>query len=168
VLVSAIRQLESAIESSKDKLPDAVFLFLSRVTPLVNVDLLIHDNDRRTLLTWRDDEFYGPGWHVPGGIVRFQERTEDRIRLVALHELGASVEFDANPLKVLETIARERRDRGHFVSLIFRCRLTQGPDPRLEHLEGAPINGQWRWHTSSPKELIPEQRSYADFMVEST
>lgn len=41
---------------------------------MVNVDLLIKNvSSNETLLTWREDEYYGPGWHVPGGIVRFKE-----------------------------------------------------------------------------------------------
>ena len=163
-LTDSIRKLERAIDSSSSDLPDDVFLFLSRVTPLVNVDLLIQDDARRTLLTWRADEFYGPGWHVPGGIIRFQERAEERIRFVAHQELGAAVEFDAGPHRVLESIAVERRDRGHFISLLYRCRLTQAPDPRLEHRDGVPLPGQWRWHSSCPGELIQEQRLYADLL----
>lgn len=163
-LTDSIRQLERAIDSGSGDLPDDVFLFLSRVTPLVNVDLLIQDDNRRTLLTWRADEFYGPGWHVPGGIIRFQERAEDRIRLVARRELGASVEFDSTPHKVVESITRERRDRGHFISLLYRCRLTQAPDRQLEHLHGHRLPGQWQWHSSCPSDLIAEQRVYAGLM----
>jgi colanic acid biosynthesis protein WcaH len=33
----------------------------------------------RTLLTWRDDESFGAGWHVPGGIIRYKETAADRI-----------------------------------------------------------------------------------------
>ena len=55
---------------------------LVELTPLVNVDLLIKDSGR-TLLTWRDDEFYGPGWHIPGGILGFKERALDRLAKVA-------------------------------------------------------------------------------------
>ena len=163
-LTGTIQQLERAIDSSSGDLPNEVFLFLSRVTPLVNVDLLIQDASHRTLLTWRADEFYGPGWHVPGGIIRFQERAEERIRFVAHHELGAAVEFDASPHRMLESIAKERRDRGHFISLLYRCRLTQAPDRQLEHTVGSPLPGQWRWHSSCPSDLIAEQRFYADLM----
>ena len=51
-------------------LPDDVFYYISRTTPLVNVDLLIKDEKGRALLAWREDQFSGKGWHVPGGIVR--------------------------------------------------------------------------------------------------
>ena len=63
-----IETLEAAIGDPKRGLPEDVFLFVSRIIPLIAVDLLIQDDRSRTLLTWRDDEFYGPGWHAPGGI----------------------------------------------------------------------------------------------------
>ena len=62
-----IEALEAGQDDPRRGLPDDVFLFVSRIVPLVNVDLLIQDDRSRTLLTWRDDEFFGPGWHVPGG-----------------------------------------------------------------------------------------------------
>ena len=67
-------------------LPEELFLLVSRLTPLVNVDLLVQDEGLGTLLTWRADEFYGPGWHVPGGIIRYKETAEDCIRATAERE----------------------------------------------------------------------------------
>ena len=60
---------------------------------MINVDLLIRDDTDRTLLTWRHDAFYGPGWHVPGGIIRFKESAANRIAAVAQGELGTKVEL---------------------------------------------------------------------------
>src|SRR5438105_4861558 len=65
---AAVQGLGCPLGDTGAGLPPEVFLFLSRVTPLLNVDLLIQDDRGRTLLTWRDDEFFGAGWHVPGGI----------------------------------------------------------------------------------------------------
>jgi colanic acid biosynthesis protein WcaH len=47
--------------------PYELFLFISRLVPMVNVDLLIYDEEGRILLTWRDEEIHGVGWHIPGG-----------------------------------------------------------------------------------------------------
>ena len=85
---SLIDSLESIIENPSIGLPVDIFLFASRITPMVNVDLLIRNEQGQTLLTWREDDFYGPGWHVPGGIVRFKEPIADRISAVASGELG--------------------------------------------------------------------------------
>jgi colanic acid biosynthesis protein WcaH len=145
-------------------LPEPLFLFVSRVTPLINVDLLIQNGRDGTLLTWRSDRFYGPGWHVPGGIIRFKETAGDRIRIVAERELGALVEHDAAPMFVHESVARERRDRGHLISLLYKCRLLGDLDPRRRYTPDSPGPDQWLWHAKCPADLIPEQRPYAAFM----
>ncbi len=79
---------------------------------MINVDLLIKNKQGQTLLTWRQDRFYGPAWHIPGGIIRFKESIEDRIAKVAETELGCQVRFSAEPVnvrsminKIAETIA---------------------------------------------------------------
>src|SRR5436190_14846458 len=99
----AIETIETSLGEPRDGLPEDVFHFVSRLTPLVNVDLLIKDEGSRTLLTWRDDEFYGPGWHVPGGIIRFKEPAVDRVRACAREELGAVVEPEPSPVFVMES-----------------------------------------------------------------
>jgi ADP-ribose pyrophosphatase YjhB (NUDIX family) len=163
-LAQLISQVERQVDGNAGGLPEELFLFVSRITPLVNVDLLIQDVGARTLLTWRSDQFYGPGWHVPGGIIRFGETAAERIRIVARQELRASVEFDASPLLVHESIDRERRDRGHFVSLLYRCRLTSEPEPRARFSPESPGPDQWLWHESCPENLIREQAAYAAFI----
>ena len=55
-------------------LPEPLFLFATTLMPVVNVDLLVADEQRRLLLTWRDDVHYGKGWHIPGGCVQLVNR----------------------------------------------------------------------------------------------
>jgi len=162
-LDALIRELESRIDKEKDGLPEPLFLFVSRVTPLVNVDLLIRDDNGRTLLTWRNDEFYGPGWHVPGGIIRYKETASDWIRIVAQRELCASVTFDVSPVYVHENIEPRRSERGHFISLLYRCHLRSGLDPHRRYCSANPLADQWEWHDRCPENLIPEQCIYAPF-----
>jgi colanic acid biosynthesis protein WcaH len=146
-----------------DGLPHELFVFLSGLTPMINVDLLIRDPVAGTLLTWRHDENYGPGWHIPGGIIRYKETAESRIRLTAQRELGADVEFDPEPIAVQQTIHPVRRERGHFISLLYRCRLVGEPTVRLRHAGAEPEPGQWAWHRACPPDLLPEQVSYRRF-----
>jgi ADP-ribose pyrophosphatase YjhB (NUDIX family) len=160
---SAIATLESAIGNPQEGLPSEVFLFVSRLTPLANVDLLIKDDRGRTLLTWRQDEFFGAGWHVPGGIIRFKETFADRIRACARQELGAAVSSEAAPIKVIEGIAAQST-RGHAISLLFRCRLLGPPDQARRAESEHPSPGQWRWHQGAPPNLIPAQRQYVEFL----
>jgi colanic acid biosynthesis protein WcaH len=60
-------------------------------------------------LTWRDDGYCNPGWHIPGGIIRFKETIATRIKVVARYELGAEVDFDPVPLAINEVIHPSRK-----------------------------------------------------------
>src|SRR5882724_749356 len=126
-LSEAITTIDSFLVDPRRGLPEELFLLISRLTPLINVDLLIHDEAGRTLLTWRDDEFFGAGWHLPGGVIRYKERATDRVRACALDELGAEVAFEPLPILVSETI-REPNERGHLISLLYLCRLVSPLD----------------------------------------
>lgn len=163
-LKAIIATLESAIADPTQGLPEEVFLLVSRLTPLVNVDLLIQDEQGRTLLTWRDDEFYPQGWHVPGGIVRLKEPLADRIHAVAATELGATVTFAKEPLAMHEAILPDQVNRGHFLSLLYACKLTSPPQERLRYAGGAPQRGQWMWHATCPDNLLPAQDMYRRFL----
>jgi ADP-ribose pyrophosphatase YjhB (NUDIX family) len=145
-------------------IPEDLFVFVSRLVPLVNVDLLIKDDRARTLLTWREDDFYGAGWHVPGGIIRYKEPAAQRVQATARAELGAEVESDPMPCAIEQLIEPERRVRGHFISLLYRCRLIGVPDDRLRFTGGAPKPGQWAWHPNCPPNLISAQDTYRKFI----
>ena len=158
----ALARIESEIGTAHLGLPEDIFQFVSRITPLINVDLLIQDEQKRTLLTWRDDEFYGAGWHVPGGIIRYKEKATDRIHACALNELGARVAVDPEPLLISELI-REERTRGHFISLLYRCRLVSELDENRRTMTNPPRPGDWQWHEHCPPDLLSIQRQYARF-----
>jgi ADP-ribose pyrophosphatase YjhB (NUDIX family) len=157
-----IDAIERAIGDATRGLPEEVFRFVSRVTPLVNVDLLIREDDSRTLLTWRDDEFFGAGWHVPGSIIRYKEAIADRIHACARHELGTDVSFNLAPLLIAESIGTQAT-RGHAISLLFACRLTGPPEESRKAVTDPPRRGQWRWFDRCPPDLIRAQTPYARF-----
>jgi colanic acid biosynthesis protein WcaH len=163
-LATAIRSLDRLIPDATGGLPEDAFLLVSRLLPLVNVDLLIQDRARGTLLTWRDDEFYGPGWHVPGGIIRFQETLAERIHKTARNELGADVEFAPKPIATREAIDPQRKVRGHFISLVYRCTLLGPPAAELQYRSGLPLAGQWGWHAVWPPDIIDIHRDYVEFL----
>jgi ADP-ribose pyrophosphatase YjhB (NUDIX family) len=162
-LAALTRRTLELIDDPRNGLPDEVFILASQITPLLNVDLLIKNAHDEILLTWRDDEFYGPGWHVPGGILRFKEKLADRIRKVALAELGTEVSFAAAPIALNELFAPQRNVRGHFVSLLFECRLENPPLAALKFCPEMPKNGQWQWHKTCPGNLIREHEIYRSF-----
>lgn len=145
-------------------LPEELFLFISRLTPLVNVDLLIKDAQGQILLTWRDDGYDGPGWHIPGGIVRYKESLAQRIAQVAHLELGATVSHAAAPLALHEIVHPTRPARGHFISLLYPCTLTSALDSDRAHRGGVPQAGAWAWFASCPDDLIPVHDIYRSYL----
>ncbi|MCX6727093.1 MAG: NUDIX hydrolase [Candidatus Shapirobacteria bacterium] len=147
----AIKSLEKQIKDPKVGLPEEIFLFVSRLTPLVNVDLLIKDEDGRTLLSWRDD-VHGTGWHIPGGIVRFKEKFETRILKVAEREIGVPIEFDPKPLAFNQLIC-SNISRGHFISVLYKCFLSKKFLPKNNGLTEKD-QGFIKWHDNCPKNLI--------------
>ena len=146
--------LESLIENPSEGLPEDLFLFISRITPLINVDLLIKNEQHHTLLTWRDDGYWKPGWHIPGGIIRYKETIADRIKAVSAHELGAEITFEQGPLAVNEFVHPLRRVRGHFISLLYACKLVGPLDENLKFEKGVPKRGEWAWHSRCPEDII--------------
>ncbi|WP_169728900.1 NUDIX domain-containing protein [Desulfatirhabdium butyrativorans] len=163
-ILEGIEILESRILDARTGLPEEIFLFVSRITPLVNVDLLIRNEGGKTLLTWRNDEQCGTGWHVPGGIVRFQETIGQRIQLVAKQELGVEVSYREPAIAIHEIIRPSQRNRGHFISFLYSCELlNQLPADRQYH-DGVPQNGQWCWHESCPQNILPIHRIYDKFI----
>ena len=152
------------IESAKEGLPLDIFYFVSQLTPLINVDLLIKNDQGQVLLTWRDDQFYGPAWHIPGGIIRFKEGIGERVDKVARLELGASVSFDPEPIHVRGLINKERDIRGHFISLLFLCKLESEPDPHKAYIKGEPHQGQWAWHDEAPLNLLKVHEPFRNFI----
>jgi len=158
-----VRKLSTLIPDPRQGLPEDVFLLISRLTPLVNVDLLIQDEHKGTLLTWRDDVFSRPGWHVPGGIIRFKETAATRIRAVARNELRTDVTHDPDPVAIIEGINPVHNTRGHFISFLYRCRLTSPLDENRRFQPGQPFPDFWEWHKTYPADMLPMQEIYRPY-----
>lgn len=159
-----LESVEALIADPNKGLPEDIFLFVSRITPLINVDLLIKDDKNGTLLTWRDDGYCAAGWHIPGGIIRYKETMAARIEAVAKNELGTSVEFDPTPIAINEIIHPSRNNRGHFISLLIRCSLTTPPEEDLRFKGRNPMPDEWMWHKCCPDNIIPVHEIYRKFI----
>ncbi len=85
---------------------------------------------------------------------------------MAALELGATVEADPEPITILEKISSKRDVRGHFISLLYRCRLISSLDEqrRCANLD-APLHGEWAWHAHCPANLIAEHEVYRRFLT---
>lgn len=121
----SIQKIEDYVQDPEKGLPDSIFYLVGRLTPFINVDLLIQHPENGVLLTWRDDVHSGSGWHIPGGIIRFREKMTDRVKEVAKLELGANLQSVIGPIDVNEIISPNKKERSHFLSLLFRCDLSE-------------------------------------------
>ena len=162
-IAEAIALLDQEVPNPSAGLPDDVFYYISRVTPLVNVDLLIKDEHGRTLLSWRDDPYAGRGWHIPGGIVRFKETLETRVKKVAETEIGTAVDFDPNPIAINQIIHDKTKVRNHFISVLYQCSLPPGFVPENKGLSMADA-GYLAWHSHCPDHLLEFQEIYRKFL----
>lgn len=154
----------------EEGLGEDLFLAVSSLVPIVNVDLLVYNDKGQFLLTWRDDPYCGQGWHVPGGCVRFKETCEERIKIVAQKELGIkNIEFDNEPIKVFEIINHEHRDienqneRAHFITLVYKCYA-----PRAFSLGNQSVGedevGYMQWFDCLPENLLSIQSCYRELI----
>jgi len=164
ILKDALEIVEQAAGDASSGLPEEVFRTLTRLTPMINVDLLIKDLRGRTLLTWRADSWFPAGWHIPGGIIRFEEPVAHRIAEVARLELKATVEFEPEILSVNEFILPELPFRNHFISLLYRCNLTSAPPTLLRYETGIPKARQYAWFEKPPENLLRVHSIYKKFI----
>ena len=142
---------------AKEGIGTELYQAISQLVPSVSVELFIRSTDRKsTLLIWRADEYYGPGWHVPGGVVRFKERLQQRVQKVVQDELNCDIAKMIGPIGFHEMFNEERDIRGHFVSFVFEVTLAHQPNSR-QHASDKPSNGTWRWFDRCPDDLIPNQ-----------
>ncbi len=157
-----IELLDRQISNPSSGLPEEVFFFISRLTPMVNADLLIKDENGRTLLSWRDDSFAGAGWHVPGGIMRFKEKLEERVQKVAETEIGTVIEFDPVPVTINQVICKHDT-RGHFISILYKCFLSNKFIPKNTGLSKTDV-GYLMWHNSCPENMVKVHEMYRKYI----
>lgn len=175
-IAKIVQQLENAMQEEEINpccgLPESLFLLVSSLTPIVNIDLLITDYKKGVLLTWRDDPFYGRGWHIPGGCVRMKETLYKRIQITAQNELGTKVDYQHDPIAVREAMINVERPwlhnqlyRSHNISFLYLAKLPLGyrlhNNGQSEHSTGFK-----KWFTEYPDDLLPCHRElYGDILA---
>jgi len=160
----ALKIIDDHASNPEQGLPEEIFLFISRKTPMINVDLLIKDEKGRILLAWRKDKYSGAGWHVPGGIIRYKEKIEKRIKEVARLEIGVPVKFDKTPIAINQFILKQK-ERAHFISLLYNCFLESGFMPKNKGLKPGD-SGYLKWHSKPPANLIKVHEIYRKHMTQ--
>ena len=145
-------------------LPNHLFHYISSITPLVSVELIITTPSNLVILAWRDDGMYGPGWHLPGGVLRHKESLIDRIRYVALHECSIESFSSCDFLQVNQVMNPERDIRGHFISLLFHLTIDYTPG----NINTSFSNGSLGLFSSAPNNLISQHLIYSDIINSCT
>ncbi len=161
-----LNEVNNQITDPNKGLPEEVFLFLSKISPLTNADLLIHDKNNRILLAWRNDPWWGNGWHVPGGIIRVNETFEERIQRTAESELGTSVRFSSEPIEIKQIINPNLSTRSHHITLVFDCQV---PDDYI--IDNGSLKdkdtGFLAWHTNCPDSILKCHEFYRKYFIDN-
>ncbi len=152
-LKKAIDIVRGSIDDATKGLPEEVFLMASELLPLVNTDLLVRDQEGRVLLAWRNDKWWGSGWHVPGGILRLRESLEDRVNRTAASELHTKVSYNSVPLEVHPIIAGQFRERSHHVSFVYDCSVPKEYVIDNDDLKPGDT-GFLAWHDHFPEDML--------------
>ena len=148
-----------------------LFHFVSSLTPIVNVDLLVYNSKGEFLLAMRDDPYCGKGWHVPGGCIRHRETIDTRIREVARKELNLiDFTYEKEPIKVFEIIWEKGQrnlenddERAHFITMVYKC---YAPESFTVDNQGKCETdaGYLRWFDKLPDDLLKIQNCYKDIL----
>lgn len=161
-----LNELRKSISDPSLGLPEDIFLFLSEISPLPNVDLLVRDKENRILLAWRNDPWWGNAWHVPGGIIRLKESFAERIQRTALAELGTTVTYNEEPVEIRQIIDRKLKTRGHHITLVFECHV-----PEDYHIDNGTLKehdtGFLAWHDHYPEEMLRCHTFYRKYFKNS-
>ena len=163
----SIEQLQKAMDEEgidpTKGLPKELFHFATTLIPCANIDLFI-TRGNQLLLTWRDDEFYGQGWHIPGGCLRIRETLDKRIQETARNEIGTEVSYDKDHFLTQEGILQSGRPwltnqlvRSHNISMLFYCTLPEGFQVKNETAEEH-SDGYKKWFSSCPEDLLGAHR----------
>lgn len=172
-LITQLREQMSRLGiSAYTGLGTELFHFVSSLTPIVNVDLLVYNSKGQYLLAKRDDPHCGKGWHVPGGCVRFKETFDTRIREVAKKELNLTeFTYDKEPIKVFEIMwDKDQRnlenddERAHFITIVYKC---YAPDSFTIDNQGKSETdaGYLRWFDKLPDDLLKIQNCYKEILI---
>lgn len=168
-LKDAINTIRTAELTPQAGLGEELFLMVSGLVPLPNIDLLVENSAGQILLTRRNDQWFQNSWHIPGGCMRYGETFAECIRSTSVRELGIELHADEGPLTVQNVISGPHphkpypRERGHNVAILFKCMAPVGwlPDngSRTET-----DNGYMKWFSRLPDDFMSIQHVYDEFL----
>ena len=166
---NAIQTLRKAKFNTDHGMPQELFLLISGLIPLPNVDLLVTNAKGKVLLTRRKDPWDQDSWHIPGGCMHYGESFEHCVRNTARRELGAEVTISPEPIAVRNVIrgvddSKEfPRERGHNVAILFACRTPEGWEIDNGTKTEAD-DGFAAWFDEIPNDFMKIQHVYLDVL----
>lgn len=153
------------MKNQKEGLPQHLFNYVSTITPMINVDIFVYSETDKTFpLIWRDDGLYGPGWHIPGGIIRFKESAKDRLKQTIINELELDPPRYYYLIEANEITNNTRDLRGHFISLLYAAKLSDHKQKAKGTHEILRKNGEVCWFKEIPDNIIIQHRRYINSM----
>jgi len=146
----------------KKKLDHATLAEVVRNTPLVSIDLVVHNARDEVLLGWRNNEPARHWWFVPGGRILKDETIAAAFRRLCEEELGAPIQRqEAEFLGVYEhfydaNFAAKPGFGTHYVVLGHRIRWhrTELSPPEVQH-------SRYRWFPVSELLAAPDVHPYS-------
>ena len=104
------------------------FNWVQKAVPMICIDIIIVDNDKqnnkhKVLLGRRNTYPFKGLWHLPGGLLYYNEKIEEAINRIAKREIGLEVEI-IEQLSVCEYINED--PRGHFIGLNYIVKSVGG------------------------------------------
>lgn len=137
-------------------LPVDEFMAAVRALPLVSVDWVLTDPQRRVLVGWRLNAPARGSWFTPGGRIRKGEALMAGLQRVAIEELGVSTEVAAqwaSRATLMGAWDHMYRDAAfspdtptHYVNLPHWLALTQTEvDTLTQRLPVGAQHSHWQW-----------------------
>ena len=88
-----------------------------------------------------------------------QEKIINRVHKVAKNELNSNIISEKTPIEINE-IMLNQKNRGHFISILFSCKLIDKLPEKLKYVDGVPKICQWKCHNKCPHNIIFTDKIY--------
>ena len=114
-------------------LPAELFGRIVAHAPLVAIDLIVQNAQRRLLLGWRRNPPARGYWFVPGGRVRKDESLADAFARISAAELGTEFQLEQSIFMGVyqhfypDNFLGEARASTHYITLAHKVRATDAP-----------------------------------------
>ena len=168
-LMECVNRLRNINLDTNDGMPQELFLLISGLVPLANVDLLITNSKNQILLIKRNDPWYQKSWHIPGGCMHYGEEFLHCVQATAKRELGTRVNVEPEPIairNVIRGVDEQKaypRERGHNVAILFSCKV-----PDNWSIDNGVLteddDGYAAWFDYLPSDFMDIQHVYDDVL----